>query len=261
MGADPRVGAVVRRLAAGPLTDTERQVEQLTRAVDTLHRRHYGGMPLPPEELRLHVGTNPTVANFLAQGVNSSQRVIELFGEAPEGPILDWGCGTGRTRRWLEHYEGWRASWHGCDVDAEAIAWLREAGVENAEVCADDPPTPYADDRFAGVYAFSVLTHIPAARHRAWYEELHRILRPGGLAYLTYQGRHILDAAGATLPDEARSEFAASGQAYVTRAGHYKDAAFVSEDFTRAALDGLFEVDSFVPAGYQNMDAVTARAV
>lgn len=261
IGSNPRVKAVRRRIAEDMLADRERQVRQLTKAVETLGRRHYGDFQVPEEELRLHVGTNPTIANFLAQGVSSSQRVLEVFGESPDGPVLDWGCGTGRTRRWLEAYPGWREHYRGTDVDADAIAWLRAAGVANLEVCRDDPPLPYDGASLNGVFAFSVLTHIPPARHRAWYEELRRVLAPGGRAYLTYQGARILEDAGPDVLVEARREFGADGHAYVELEGHYKDAAFVSESFTREALAGLFEVDSFEPVGYQNMDVVLARAV
>ena len=75
----------------------EREVLQLTAVVRALAKRHYGDFPMPPENLRMNVGTNTSEANYWAQGVNSSARVVHVFGKQPGGPILDWGCGRGRT--------------------------------------------------------------------------------------------------------------------------------------------------------------------
>jgi SAM-dependent methyltransferase len=231
----------------------------LTHVADTLARRHYGGLPLPPEDLRLHVGAKTSPANFMAQGINSSERVLELFGEHPSGPVLDWGCGSGRTLRWLWHLEDWRKNYVGCDVDAEAIGWLRRSGIANVDVCDDDPPLPYPADHFSGVFAFSVLTHIHPASHRAWYEELRRVMRKDATAYLTFQGSAIVHSPVYRIPKAVRREFEANDYAYLSQEGHYKDAAFVSEAFVRRMLDGLFVVESFQPTGYQNMDACLVR--
>ena len=80
----------------GIISDAERQIQHLTFVASTLIERHYKNALLPPEELRLHVGTTGTAANFWAQGINSSQRILEIFGDCPTKPILDWGCGSGR---------------------------------------------------------------------------------------------------------------------------------------------------------------------
>ena len=187
--------------------------------------------------------------------------MLSLFGEHPPGPILDWGCGSGRTLRWLWHLEGWRENYVGCDVDAKAIEWLHDVGISSVDVCGDDPPLPYPDNRFHGVFAFSVLTHIHPARHRRWCEELRRVMRNDAKAYLTYQGPSIAQDEAFPIPESVRRELGTTGHGYWPQAGHYKDAAFVSEEFVRRTLDGLFVVESFEPQGYQNMDAWLVRSV
>lgn len=236
---------------------SQQEVKQLEGVVRQVLKRDYGGDLMPQEDLRLHVGTKTTAANFWAQGANSARRTMETFGETPEGPVLDWGCGSGRTLNWLKRYPGWRDHWHGCDVDAEAIAWLTGKGFANAKVCADNPPLPYEDNTFTGLYAYSVLTHIPPDRHDAWYAEIARVLRPGGRAYLTTQGEGVVAAGRAPL--DATAEYHRTGAAYVYAEGHYKDAALVSERFTRALLDKHFETLSYKANGYQNMDAFLVR--
>lgn len=252
-----RRGELERRLAVA-----ETDLAAMTKVVKALGRRHYGALPLPPEELRLHVGKTTSAANYLAQGVSSSTRVIELFGTEPNKPILDWGCGSGRTLRWLVAFEAWKRCWHGCDVDRPAIDWIRGLGDFAAEVCNDDPPLPYGDGMFGGIYCFSVMTHIHPSRHRAWYQELRRVLEPGGVAYLTTLGASTLDESrkgihGAGIADE----FAKEGFVYLRNEGHYKDGAVVSEAFTRRALDGLFTVEQFAERGYGTMDAYFVRRI
>jgi SAM-dependent methyltransferase len=178
-----------------------------------------------------------------------------VFGSEPEEPILDWGCGSGRTLRWLWGFPGWRQAYHGCDVDAEAIDWLRQAGVRNVLVNRDDPPLPYEDSVFGGLFAFSVLTHIHPDRHRPWYAELARVLRPGGKALLTTQGSAIVADSQYRLPAGVREDYAKNGFVYFEHEGHYKSAALVSEEFTRTASDGILQIEDYRVRGYANMDA------
>lgn len=230
------------------------QAEQLGR---TLIDRHYGGWEAPPAELRLHVGANDTLVNFWAKGLASSEAVVGVFGTEPEGRVLDWGCGSGRTFLWLRCYDAWQKAYAGCDVDAEAVGWLQSRGVDDVHVCGDLPPLPFPDGSFAGLFGFSVLTHIPPGRHRSWYEEFRRILRPGGVAYVTTHSASEVDKA----PAEVKDEYAREGAAFYVdrRPNHYKDSALVSEAFTRTAVEGLLDVERHEPDGYTAQDAWLLR--
>ena len=237
----------------------ESDVVKLTKVVRALIGRHYDGLPLPPEPLRLHVGTTTSAANFWSQGISSSTRVLEVFGEQPAAPILDWGCGSGRTLRWLVAYDAWREHYRGCDVDPVAIEWLRSTTKAQVAVCKDEPPLPYPDQSFAGVFSFSVLTHIHPSKHRAWYEDLRRVLVPNGLAYLTTAGASTITEERVQLKGPVDRDFAERGFVYWKNEGHYKDAAVVSETFTREQLRGLFTVEEYRPDGYGNMDVFRVR--
>jgi SAM-dependent methyltransferase len=50
------------------------------------------------------------------------------------------------------------------------------------------PPLPYPDRKFDLVYAVSVFTHFPRGLQRAWIEEMHRVIEPGGILMLTLSG-------------------------------------------------------------------------
>lgn len=243
------------------LQDQAKQIAWLERLVTELLVEQRGSCILPPPELRLHVGARDSAANFWNQGRNSSARVIEVFGEAPPGRVLDWGCGSGRTLYWLFGRPAWREAYRGCDVDEQAIRWLRKKhGVQTVAVCQPDPPLPYADGEFAGVFSFSVLTHIPPERHRAWYEELHRVLAPGGRAYVTINGDSRAADALAFTPEE-QALFARQGWLWADREGHYKGAAVAGRGFTEKALEGLFELERYRDAGYHQQDDMVLRRI
>ena len=239
--------------------DQAKQIAWLERLVTDLLVEYRGSSLMPPERLRMHVGARDSAANFWNQGRESSSRVLEVFGAAPDGPVLDWGCGSGRTLYWLYGHDAWREGYRGCDVDAEAIAWLRKQKIgAKVQVCGDAPPLPYADGVFAGLFGFSVLTHIHPEHHGDWMREIHRVLRPGGRAYLTVNGASRMADARA-FSALSRALFERQGWFFETHDGHYKSAAIVSREHLTAATQGLFEIEQYRAAGYHEHDDLILR--
>lgn len=160
------------------------------------------GPPLPPRRLLRSVQMTPWIWEYLRVGRVTAETVRRAFEEAPfesvghpgspEGrpTVLDFGCGLGRTLRFLRDVP-WDL--HGCDVDGESIAWARGALPEiRFEPNAHDPPLPYPAGAFDAAYAISVFTHFDAEAQQAWSRELARVVRPGGLAFVTTMGTHAL---------------------------------------------------------------------
>lgn len=230
------------------------QVRQLEKTIGNLLSMLELPDFLPSEELRLHVGARTSKSNFYAQGSDSTKTVLRVFGADPQGPILDWGCGSGRTYNWLRLFPAWRAQYHGCDVDAEAIAWMKSRGVENVAVCGDEPPLPYDDGAFVNLFGFSVLTHIHPSKHLDWYREIARVLRPGGRAFVTTQGEGAI-ATGSVIDQQIIDQMKRDGWAYQIHDGHYKDAALVSVDYTMGLMRQVFNRVEQQPGGYHNMEA------
>lgn len=194
--APPPVAAPEAAPAAVPLSEDpaasptgDREVEAGGGPLGTVARhlafRHGYRLPYPPENLRGPVGRRPTLADFLAQGVLASDRILEVFGTEPAGPVLEWGCGAGRTYRWLAPYPAWATHYHGCDADAEAVRWLREQGVENVRACGDEPPLPFEAGLFSGVFAADPPGGATPEARRAWFEEVRRVLAPKGRLLLS----------------------------------------------------------------------------
>lgn len=230
-------------------------------ALEHIISKHFGPLPLPNEELRLHVGAKTTASNFLLQGWQSSRKVLEVFGEEPAGPVLDWGCGTGRTLRWLLDHPVWSENYRGTDVDAVAIEWLKKHGIQNVTVCSDEVISlPYQDTELSGLFSFSVLTHIHPHAFRCWFQEIARVLRPGALAYLTFNGDSITKSKEPHHAATAEA-YRAQGFAWLEHPGNYKSAAFVSHDLIREYADGIFQVDKVIKRDYDTMDVLYARAL
>jgi ubiquinone/menaquinone biosynthesis C-methylase UbiE len=77
----------------------------------------------------------------------------------------------------------------GTDYNAKSISWCAEnlKGIEfNANSL--EAKLPYSDNFFDVIYGISIFTHLSEQAHFDWYKELYRILKPGGILFLTTQG-------------------------------------------------------------------------
>jgi ubiquinone/menaquinone biosynthesis C-methylase UbiE len=120
----------------------------------------------------------------------------------PDDRMLDFGCGCGRTARWiLAEFPNLKL--HGVDVDPKAIAWCT-AHLPSSSFLVNGPlpPLPYPDAYFRVVYRISVFTHLNEHYQGLWLAELRRIVQPGGLLILTVHGGNATTALSA--PDRAR---------------------------------------------------------
>ncbi|HEY0038059.1 MAG TPA: class I SAM-dependent methyltransferase [Longimicrobium sp.] len=135
------------------------------------------------------VGTYLTAGQVSRAGIDAA---LARVGRSVAGceRVLDFGCGCGRTLLWFRDAEG-GTQFHGTDIDAEAIAWCQgNLPFATFGVNQPLPPLSYPDGHFDLVYALSVFTHLSEEQQHMWIHELHRVLRPGGIALLTFLGYH-----------------------------------------------------------------------
>ena len=100
------------------------------------------------------------------------------FRPGPGRPeVLDAGCGSGGTTTWLSRWG--RVA--GVDLAPEALALARRRGLKRL-LGASIQALPFASDRFDLLTCFDVLYHLRVDDDAAALAELHRVLRPGGLA-------------------------------------------------------------------------------
>ncbi|MEE2968906.1 MAG: methyltransferase domain-containing protein [Pseudomonadota bacterium] len=100
--------------------------------------------------------------------------------------VLDVGCGIGGPARYITRKFGCHVT--GVDLTAE---YIRAAEVLTAQMglsdqmdfeCADALALPFADQSFDAVWSQNVSMNIPDSL--ALYREFHRVLKPGGKAFM-----------------------------------------------------------------------------
>jgi SAM-dependent methyltransferase len=109
------------------------------------------------------------------------------------GSALDFGCSSGRVLRPLRAAHP-HVDWHGCDPNATAIAWAR-GQLPDAEllVSDDEPPLALADASLDLAYAISIWSHFEPELGLRWFEEMRRVIRPGGHLVCTVHGLSAVD--------------------------------------------------------------------
>jgi SAM-dependent methyltransferase len=107
--------------------------------------------------------------------------------------VLDFGCGWGRfARMFLRDVP---ASHIYCaDPWERALDICRETGVPGEKVqLGPMPPSILPSSRFDIAFAYSVFSHLSPKAHLAWRTELARVMKPGGVVFITTQARWFLD--------------------------------------------------------------------
>jgi ubiquinone/menaquinone biosynthesis C-methylase UbiE len=104
--------------------------------------------------------------------------------------VLDLGCGAGRHFVFLTK-EGFEA--HGLDRSKEALELARrrlgEEGLSARLVRADLTSLPFRDGCLDAMIAIATLYHGTLSTMRQALGEIHRVLRPGGLALLEFKSK------------------------------------------------------------------------
>ena len=176
--------------------------------------------PLPPPELirRINSAEKAEPRVFLRSGASDLLAIVEAIADAvtqsgdtsfPARPaIMELGCGLGRLLRHappsaLAHVVG-------TDINTTLLDWCRRhlPDVEYHHHGLVPPIASLPEMSFDIIYAHSVFTHIPLERQVAWFEEMRRLLRPGGLLAATFLGSEQQDT---LLSPEQRATLVADG--------------------------------------------------
>ena len=209
------------------------------------------GRPMPPAELVVLV-SGPSRAWFSERGRSDAAAFRALAARhgvhiGAGRDVLDFGCGAGRIARWLAAdviAAGGR--FHGSDLNPKLAAWCAAnlPGAYGANGL--QPPLANAPHSLDLVYAHSVLTHLTEATARAWLAEIARVLRPGGLALLTF---HDEAYAAAWAPGDIAARLAT--EPYIVWNNALEGSNYISAWTTRARLAELaapwFEVAEIIP--------------
>lgn len=121
-----------------------------------------------------------------------SEALLETSLGPPDGraELLDAGCGSGGTTRWLTRWG--RVT--GVDLAPEALSLARRRGLSRL-ARASVEALPFAEASFDVVTSFDVLYHLRVEDDLVALGELRRVLRPGGLALVRVAAHNWLRGA------------------------------------------------------------------
>lgn len=102
------------------------------------------------------------------------------------GDLLEVGCGEGRG---IEHVLPHIKSYSAIDKIKTAIDHLAGKYPSASLVAANLPPLPYPDNSFDSIISFQVIEHIQD--DGLFLKEIHRVMRPGGVALMTTPNRPL----------------------------------------------------------------------
>jgi SAM-dependent methyltransferase len=105
--------------------------------------------------------------------------------------ILDLGCGNGRHVIHLVR-AGFKVL--GSDISITGLKltreWLEQEGLEASTIWSDmRHPLPFKESSITGVLSTQVIHHALLSEIRTTIHEIHRVLTPGGLAFVTVSGK------------------------------------------------------------------------
>lgn len=187
------ISSLLRKLRILHLADRIRFYLQKAKnsKVNKAFRKNFPEVKLPPDYL-IYESFQLNYHKYYVESRESARNLIALFQkhiDLNDKKILDWGCGPGRMIRHFPDLVGNGCEYYGTDYNPRSIDWcaknLPEIKFNNNGL---EAKLPYADNFFDLIYGLSILTHLSEEMHPAWYSELFRVLKPGGIMMLTTQG-------------------------------------------------------------------------
>jgi len=155
-----------------------------------------GELSIPPLELRIHAFRDPK--DYLSSGEIYAGKMVDILERSgvlvePGTRILDFGCGDGMMLRHFREIAKSGEVW-GVDINGTEMTWCQQhlSPPFKFVTTTSFPHLPFEENYFDVIYSFSVFTHI-CDLAEAWLLELRRILRPGGVLYLTVHDKHSID--------------------------------------------------------------------
>jgi len=196
------------------------------------------GLPFPPRRLTQLVTGNMNARDFLASGENCANFFKVLIDRnggdfASMERVLDFGCGCGRLARHMPSLTD--AEFHGSDLHPRLIKWCQDNLEGQYAVNGLTPPLVYKDAYFDGLYMLSVFTHLRLDTQNLWINEMARIMKPGGLALVTFHDEHHVNGT-----PEIKAQLDKTG-------------FFVRNDFSEGSnFMGTFQTQAFIKTQFEN---------
>lgn len=236
--------------------------------------------PLPDLQDREGYGANRDLSYWIS-GLNDYLNVTEIASRhsLSIGRMLDFGCASGRVLRHFAAQTEIAEIW-GSDLNARHVRWLCEFMPPQVKPIANHalPHLPIADGYFDLVTAFSVFTHIDTFE-LCWLAELKRIIRPGGLAYVTIHNEdtwnelrsdlenpnnRLIQAMLETDPqsrEQLQGQMPAGKTVYrFTHRGPYRAHVFHSNEYIEKVWGRFFAIEKILPCYHARQSVVVMKS-
>ncbi len=229
-----QISNLLRKLRLIYLLDRVRfNIEKFrNRNVNRKFKKENPDIPLPPDYL-IYESFQINYTKYFTESCDTAKEIagyIQKHIQLKSKKILDWGCGPGRVIRHLPEVIGNSCAYFGTDYNEKSIEWCSKnlPGIEfNRNSLEAD--LPYNDNFFDVIYGISIFTHLSKQLHFDWFNELLRVLKPGGIMFLTTQGyNYRAKLLQSELEKFDRGEVVIRGN---VKEGHRTYSAFQPKDF------------------------------
>ena len=140
--------------------------------------------------------------SFWASGLRDMRNLLACTGKygVKVNDYFDFGCASARVIRHIA-YQRKDIRTFGADINRRHVEWCNRYMPRDVVVFQNHsvPSLPFPDASLDLISAFSVFSHIEAFES-AWLMELRRVLRPGGIAWLTVHTERTLEQLDETWP-------------------------------------------------------------
>lgn len=192
---------------------------------------------LPPPYF-LYETFNLNYFSFYNKSINTAEWLVSFFKKyksLKNLKVLDWGCGPGRVIRHLPKVMDKTCQFYGTDYNKRYINWCSK-NIPNVSFNLNklSPPLSYENNTFDIIYGISIFTHLSKEMHYSWFNELIRVLKPGGIIFLTLHGNAFKDKL--TVTEKLKFE---KGNLVVksrTKEGHRTYGAFQPASFVKELI-------------------------
>jgi SAM-dependent methyltransferase len=178
--------------------------------------------------------------------------INEFAPRGKSGQLLDWGVGCARVAQHFANDGNHRV--FGADIDKVNIDWC-SANLLSIDVSLVPltPPTKFHNSEFDIIISSSVLSHLIPGYWDEWLNEIFRLLKRDGVAFLSFHGDHsnavmIKDKTPARLGliEHGFVDFSPSMDLGESLTDYYRN-VFYTDTFARQLFEKHFVIVDFVP--------------
>ncbi|AFL82045.1 methylase involved in ubiquinone/menaquinone biosynthesis [Aequorivita sublithincola DSM 14238] len=152
----------------------------------------------------IYTGSPASAEDYLKQGQHQVQMLMKYANLQPDHQVLDIGSGIGRTAIALTDFLKENGSYEGFDVVERGVQWcntrinkehanfnfkyvpLFNDLYNTATLKATEFTFPYAENSIDVAFSFSVFTHMLIEEIQHYFNQIYRVLKPGGVCFSTF---------------------------------------------------------------------------